>query len=122
MARNLLCLVLMPAGLLESTGAARIRIDSQNDILSASATVFEPENQEESRIVIYEADYVAEYLSEFSSLLNLGATKFVQMTEPGRQATVRYNEDGTRDIVLTKAHRSVDRVLEEMGKPGEAAE
>ena len=91
-----------------------IRLGPNKEILSASDAVFRPEHHEESRVMIYEAGFLQDYLEEFSELLNMGPARFAVVSEPGRQTAFRYDEHGPRALCLTKAHRSVERIIPEL--------
>lgn len=100
----------MSTGLLATTDFVRLSLGPNKEILEAPEVVFIAENQAESRTMIYESEYILEYLQEFSSLLSLGEPKFVTVTEPGRQTSFRYGKHGADCIVLTREHRSVAKV------------
>lgn len=104
----------MSEGLLSKKESIRIRLGPNKEILTASDPVFEPQHQEEARLMIYESEYLHEYLDEFSSLLMVGKPQFVTVTEPGRQTAFRYNAEGEQAILLTRAHRGIDQVLSDL--------
>jgi hypothetical protein len=95
-------------GLLTATERVNIRLGSSNEILSADPVVFEPQHEEESRLLVYEADFLTDYLHAFSNLLRAGKPKFVTVTEPGRETSFRYHDNDERSILLTRAHRGVE--------------
>jgi hypothetical protein len=106
----------MNTGLLERSESIRIRLGGNKEILDAPDAVFLPENQEESRTMIYESHYLFDYLEEFSSLLSLGKPRIATVTEPGRQTSFRYSNEGADCILLTKEHRSIQRMIGEFDK------
>ena len=104
----------MNQSLLDVEESVCIRLGPNKEIVSAPDAVFRPEHQEESRVMIFEAGYLQDYLEEFSELLNMGEAKFAAVSEPGRQTSFRYDENGPRTLALTKAHRSMDRILRDL--------
>ena len=55
----------MNDGLLGTAENIRIRLGSNREIVSAPDSVFEDQHQEEARTVIYEAQFLLDYLDEF---------------------------------------------------------
>lgn len=104
----------MSQGLLSVKETIHIRLGPNKEIASACAPVFEQEHQEEARMVIYEADYLKDYLDEFSSLLMTGSPEFVSITEAGRQSSYRYAKNGETVILLTRAHQGVSQILNDL--------
>ena len=104
----------MSQGLLAARESVHIRLGPNKEILSADAPVFEPQNQEESRMVIYEAEYLRDYLDEFSTMLLMGRPQFVTITEPGRQTAFRFDQKNEQSILLTRAHLSITQVLADL--------
>lgn len=111
MAWELLCRFAMSGGLLESKEKIQIRLGQNKEILSADETVFQPQHQEEARMMIFEADYLRENLEEFSTTLLMGKPQFVVVTEVGRQTTFRYDRKDGDAILLTRAHLGIDQLL-----------
>jgi len=101
----------MSGSLLETKDRIHIRLGENKEIKSACDEVFQPQYQEEARMMIYEADYLKDYLEEFSSLLLMGKPEFVVVTEVGRQTTFRYNGKDGDGILLTRAHHGVEELL-----------
>lgn len=101
----------MGGNLLDEISEVLIHLDPQREIAKAPDCVFQKDNQEEARIMIFESDYVLDYSNEFSDLLALGKPLFASVTEPGRQTSFRYNSDNSQDIVLTKTHRGIEQIL-----------
>ena len=95
-------------GLLTATERVNIRLGSSNEILSADPVVFEPQHEEESRLLVYESDFLTDYLQAFSNLLRAGKPRFVTVTEPGRETSFQYHDNDERSILLTRAHRGVE--------------
>ena len=108
----------MSTGLLEQTDTVRLSLGPNKEILEAPDIVFHTENQAESRTMIYESEYILEYLGELSSLLSLGEPSFVTVTEPGRQTSFRYGAHGADCIVLTREHRSVAKIIQAFDESG----
>lgn len=107
--------VIMSDGLLGTAENIRIRLGSNREIVSAPDSVFKDEHQEEARTVIYEAQFLLDYLEEFSTVLGLGDASFVAVSEPQRQTTFSYGSgDEGSSIVLTKAHRDIKQILKEI--------
>ncbi len=105
----------MSDGLLGTAENIRIRLGSNREIVSAPDSVFEDQHQEEARTVIYEAQFLLDYLDEFSTVLGLGDASFVAVSEPQRQTTFSYGSgDEGSSIVLTKAHRDIKQILKEI--------
>lgn len=104
----------MSQGLLAARDSVHIRLGPNKEIKSADGPVFEPQHQEEARMIIYETDYLKDYLDEFSSLLLMGRSQFVTITEPGRQTAFRYDQKNEQLILLTRAHLSIQQVLEDL--------
>jgi len=82
------------------------------DIDSADDEVFLPEHQEEARLLIFESDFLHDAVGEIGGILRAGNPQFVTVTETGRQTAFRYEENGGRMIVLTRAHHNITKVLE----------
>ncbi len=104
----------MSAGLLAAEESIRVRIGADKEILQAPEIVYTPENQQEARMLIYEGDYLHEYLEEFSPMLMLGKPKFISITEPSRQTVYRYDTPDQQRILLTRAHRDLADALREL--------
>lgn len=104
----------MSEGLLAHEENIRIRLGPNKEIVSASNLVFDPQHQEEARTMIYEADYLLDYLEEFSTALGLGDATFVSVAEPERQTFYSYQGEKGSSIVLTKAHRGMTQILKEV--------
>lgn len=104
----------MSAGLLASEDNIRIRIGANKEITQAPDVVYAPQHQQEARSLIYEGDYLHDYLQEFSPMLMLGQPKFVSVTEPARQTVFRYDTPDHQRILLTRAHRGIDEALRDM--------
>lgn len=107
-ARNVLFHKIIMQGLLTATERVNIRLGSSNEILSADPVVFEPQHEEESRLLVYESDFLTDYLQAFSNLLRAGKPRFVTVTEPGRETSFQYHDNDERSILLTRAHRGVE--------------
>jgi hypothetical protein len=101
----------MNEGLLATKDRIHIRMGKNKEILSACDEVFDPQHQDEARMIISEADYLREYLEEFSNLLLMGKPRFVVVTETGRQTTFRYNHKEGDAILLTRAQHGVEQLL-----------
>lgn len=104
----------MTVGLLANKESVHIRLGENKEILSADDLVFEAQHQEESRTMIHEFEYLSDYLEDFTYSLLMGKPQFVTVTELGRQTTFRYEADGGKAIVLTRAHRGVEQALKEI--------
>jgi hypothetical protein len=103
----------MTVGLLASKESVHIRLGANKEIVSADDVVFEDQHQEESRTMIHEFEYLSDYLEDFTLSLSMGKPQFVTVTELGRQTTFRYEADGGKAIILTRAHRGVEQALKE---------
>lgn len=101
----------MTVGLLSSKESVHIRLGGNKEIVSADDIVFEAQHQEESRMMIHEFEYLSDYLDDFAYSLSMGQPEFVTVMELGRQTTFRYEADGGKAIVLTRAHRGVEQTL-----------
>ncbi len=64
--------------------------------------------------MIYESEYLFDYVEEFSELLRAGRPSFAMVTEPERQTAFRYQADGSRAILLTRAHHGIEKVLQDL--------
>lgn len=102
----------MSQGLLSHKDTVRIRLAPSMDIASADDEVFLPEHQEEARLLIFESDFLRDAMQDVAGTLRAGRSQFVSVTETGRQTAFRYEEDGGRMIVLTRAHHGITKVLE----------
>lgn len=98
----------MTAGLLAFKERIQIRLAENRIIESADDLVFDEEHQDESRTIISELEYLNDFLIDFTKSLSMGDPQFVTVTELGRQTTFRYEPDGSRAIVLTRAHQGIN--------------
>lgn len=101
----------MSGSLLDRSKKIHIQLGANKEIKSASDSVFDPQYQEEGRMMIYEADYLREYLEEFSALALMGKPQFAIVTEVGRQTTFRYDRKDGDAILLTRAHHAIEDLL-----------
>lgn len=103
----------MSAGLLSAKTTVRIHLDKDREIVSACDEIFRTEHQEEARMMIYESEMLSSYLEDLGSLLRSGPAKFVTVTESERQTAFRYDGNGERAIVLTRAHHGIGKLFGE---------
>ena len=64
-------------------------------------------------MMIFESEMLLNYLEEMGGLIRSGVPRFVTVTEAERQTAFRYDENGERAIVLTRAHHGIGKLFGE---------